>query len=90
MTDEEMIAVAKSAQIAIETMTENVVPLAAGAHVAVLALLDVLRDDPEFDAHFQAALKRRLALCPPSFDVAAQIFSTSEAALENEKEIKAN
>jgi hypothetical protein len=75
MTDEEMTKTAQLAQLTIETMADRVVPLAAGAHIGVLTLIDMMREDPSFEAKFQAALKRRLAFYPPAFDVEASIFA---------------
>lgn len=82
MNDEEMTETALLAQITIKMMAEGVVPLAAGAHIGVLSLIDMMREDPSFEAKFQAALKRRLAFYPPNFDVAANVFDTLDAASE--------
>ncbi len=78
MMDEKLEKVARAAQLAIETMTDQVAPLAAGAHIGIMVMIDLMREDPSFEAKFQAALKRRLAHYPPAFDQASRIFATPD------------
>lgn len=74
MDEKKMTETAEAATAAINLMAESIAPLAAGAHVALLALLDVLREDPGFNERFESALARRVEGQPPFVHTAAGAF----------------
>ena len=86
MTDDDARKLAEAQEVTMALVNDSIAPMTAALHLAMLSVLDVLREEPAMAERFAALLEWRMAEQPEAVAVFARPFIAHARAVETGKE----